>query len=90
MTDGRIRPAKVLRRLRFVIVTKLVMITSSFGIIISDRKTVNSRSLPRNWSLANAKAASVTTTIMTTVVMTVKTSVFSRYRPSGTVVKASA
>ena len=52
--------------------------------------TVKTRSRPRKSSREKAKAASVTTATITTVVTTVKISVFSRYRPSGTVVKASA
>ena len=37
-------------------VTKLVMITSSFGIIIRERNKVKARFFPRNSSLAKAKA----------------------------------
>ena len=81
---------KVFRSSRLVMVVKLVITTSSFGIIISARNRVNAISRPANRSLANAKAASVMTTSMSAVVPTVNQRVFSRYRPSGTVVKASA
>ena len=90
MTDGRISPRKVFRISRLVIVTKLVMITSSFGIIIRERNKVKARFFPLNSSLAKAKADSVITTIIIEVVATVKISVFSRYFPRGTAVKASA
>ena len=41
-------------------------------------------------AVAKAKAASTMTIIIRAVVMVVKTTVFNRYRPSGTAVKASA
>ena len=71
-------------------VTKFVMITSSFGIIIRARNSVKTRFLPRNESLANAKAASVVTKSISAVVTAVKSRVFSRYLPRGTEIKASA
>ena len=74
--DGRIRPQNVLRRPASVMVTKLVMMTSSLGIIISARKSVKARCLPRKFSRAKAKAASVMTTSIMAVVATVNTSVF--------------
>ena len=57
---------------RFVIVTKLVMITSSLGIIIRERNSTNSTFFPRKSSLAKAKAASVITASINAVVTTVK------------------
>ena len=48
------RPGKLLRRSRLVMVTKLVMTTSSLGIIIMDKKRANSRFLPRNSRRAKA------------------------------------
>ena len=57
-------------------VTKLVMMTSSLGIIISARKHVKAICLPRKFSRAKANAASVMTTSMMAVVATVNTSVF--------------
>ena len=89
MIEGRISPAKVLRISRFVIVTKLVMITSSLGIIIRERNRVNIRFLPGKDSLAKAKAANVITITMIPVVTIVKNRVFPRYRASGTEVNAS-
>ena len=73
-----------------VMVTKLVIITSSLGIIISESSSVNAMRLPRNSSRANANAASVITISISAVVTTVKSSVFMKYRASGTAVKASA
>ena len=81
---------KVLRSPALVMVTKLVMTTSSLGIIISDKNAVNARSLPRKLSLAKAKAASTVTASMMAVVMTVKRMVFRKYFASGTAWKASA
>ena len=89
MTEGRISPWNVFRIPKLVMVTKFVMITSSLGIIISDRNRRNAIFLPRNSSLANAKAARVITTTMMAVVRTVNTIVFTKYRPRGTDVKAS-
>ena len=62
---------KVFRRSRFVMVTKLVMTTSSAGIIIIERKMVNTRSLPLNCSREKAKAARIVTTSISSVVMMV-------------------
>ena len=73
-----------------VMVTKLVIITSSLGIIISESSSVNAMRLPRNSSRANANAASVITISISVVVTTVKSSVFMKYRASGTAVNASA
>ena len=70
-------------------VTKLVMITSSLGIIISARKHVKAICLPWKFSRAKAKAASVMTASIMAVVAAVKITVFRKYRPSGTAVKAS-
>ena len=81
---------KVLRSPAFVMVWKFVMTTSSLGIIISARKNVNTRSLPRNSSREKAKAASTVTTSITPVVTSVKITVLRKYLPSGTAVKASA
>ena len=78
-----------MRNPRSVTVVKLVMITSSFGIIIRDRNRVNTRFFPRNSSLAKAKADRVITASIMAVVARVKTKVFSRYFPRFTVVKAS-
>ena len=69
--------------------TKLVIITSSLGIIISDKNAANAIFLPRKLSRANANAASVTTISISAVVATVKISVFAKYLPSGTAVNAS-
>ena len=52
--EGRISPKKLLRRSRLVMVTKLVMTTSSVGIIIMDRNSPNTRFFPRNRSRAKA------------------------------------
>ena len=71
-------------------VTKLVMITSSFGIIIRERNKVKARFFPRNSSLAKAKAERVITTIIMAVVADVKIRVLRRYFPRGTAVNASA
>ena len=70
-------------------VTKLVMTTSSLGIIIRDRNRVKARSRPRKFSRAKAKAASTVTTSIIAVVATVKTMVLRKYPPRGTWVKAS-
>ena len=83
------RPTKVLRSPALVMVTKLVMTTSSLGIIISDKNSVNTRSFPRNSSRAKAKAASTVTTSISPVVSSVNTTVLAKYRASGTAVKAS-
>ena len=69
-------------------VTKLVMTTSSVGIIIRDRKAVKIRSRPRNRSREKAKAASTVTKSIRAVVITVNTRVFRKYRPKGTWEKA--
>ena len=66
----------MLRRPASVMVTKLVMMTSSLGIIISARKHVKANCLPRKFSRAKANAASVMTTSMMAVVATVKITVF--------------
>ena len=73
---------------KFVIVTKFVMITSSFGIIIRERKRENKRSFPLKSSLAKANAESTTTTSIMPVVTTVKTIVLKKYFASGTAVNA--
>ena len=70
-------------------VTKLVMTTSSVGIIIRDRNSANTRSLPLKFSRAKPYAASTVTMSIRPVVMTVKTMVLRKYPPSGTCVKAS-
>ena len=67
---------KVLRSPRSVMVTKLVMTTSSLGIIISERNAVKSRSLPGKSRRENANAASTMTTSMSAVVTAVKMTVF--------------
>ena len=69
-------------------VTKLVITTSSAGIIIRDKKAVKARSFPGKLSLAKAKAASTVTTSIRAVVARVKTTVLTRYRPRGTARKA--
>ena len=66
------------------------MTTSSLGIIISARKKVKTRSLPRNSSREKAKAASTVTISISAVVMSVKITVLRKYLPNGTAVKASA
>ena len=78
MIEGRIRPEKVLRIFRFVIVTKFVMMTSSFGIIIRERKSVKVRFFPVNFRRAKANAASVMTRSIAAVVTTVKNTVLAR------------
>ncbi len=74
---------------RLVMVTKFVMITSSLGIIIRDRNRTKARFFPLNSSLAKAKAASMITSSITAVVISVKIRVLARYFPKGTAVKAS-
>ena len=69
------RPVKVLRRPRLVMVTKLVIMTSSLGIIISDRNTTNAAFLPRKFSRAKANAASIVTISIRAVVTSVNISV---------------
>ena len=64
-----------MRRPRSVIVTKLVIITSSLGIIMSDSSRVKARRLPLNSSRAKAKAARVMTDNISSVVIKVNTSV---------------
>ena len=56
-------------------VWKFVMTTSSPGIIISARKSVKTRSLPRNSRREKAKAASTVTISISAVVRTVKIAV---------------
>ena len=70
------RPVKVLRRPQSVMVTKLVMMTSSFGIIISARNRAKTTFFPGKSSRAKANAAKRITTSMRAVVTRVKTSVF--------------
>ena len=70
-------------------VTKFVMMTSSFGIIIKDRNRAKAMFLPRNSSLAKAHAARVITISIIAVVITVKIRVFHKYLPRETVVNAS-
>ena len=72
-----------------VTVTKLVMTTSSAGIIISARKRPKVRSRPGKSSRAKAKAASTVTTSMAPVVTTVKITVLRKYFARGTARKAS-
>ena len=88
MTEGRIKPAKEFLKFRLVMVTKLVMTTSSLGIIIMERKITNISCFPLNSSLAKAKAAKMTTASISMVVITVKTRVLLKYFPRDTVVKA--
>ena len=64
--------------------------TSSFGIIIRERKSTNAIFFPLNSRRAKAKAASVITTSIIAVVSTVKMAVFAKYLKRGTAVKASA
>ena len=87
--DGRIKPVKVLRKSRFVIVTKFVMITNSFGIIIKDKNNTNTRFFPLNSNLANANAARIITISITAVVTSVNKTVLAKYFASGTAVNAS-
>ena len=65
-----------MRRPSDVIVWKLVMMTSSLGIIISARNSENTRFRPLNSSRANANAAGTITSIISPVVTTVNISVF--------------
>ena len=81
-------PRKVLRRFMFVMVTKFVMMTSSFGIIMSARNPMKRSDLPLKSSLANAYAAKTITSIMRAVVMSVKINVLRKYLASGTCVNA--
>ena len=81
-------PINVFRILRSVTVTKFVMMTSSLGIIISERNKRNTRFFPRNSSRAKANAARVITTSIRAVVATVKMRVFKKYLPRGTAEKA--
>ena len=69
---------------RLVMVTKLVMTTSSLGIIIRARNNVNIRSLPRKFSRAKAKAASTVTASIRAVVARVKITVLAKYLARGT------
>ena len=89
MTEGRIRPRKLLRRSILVTVTKFVMTTSSVGIIIKDRNRVKARSLPGKFNRAKAKAARMVTKSIRAVVARVKITVFRKYWPRGTAEKAS-
>ena len=89
VTDGRISPRNVLRSPSSVTVTKLVMMTSSLGIIISDRNAANRMFRPRNSSRAKANAENTMTISISAVVANVKINVFRKYRASGTAVKAS-
>ena len=84
MTEGRISPVKLFLRSQLVTVAKLVITTSSAGIIIIDKNSVNTRFFPFHSSRAKAYAASVLTATISAVVTTVK----SRYLPSGTAVNA--
>ncbi len=70
-----------------VMVWKFVITTSSEGIIISARNAVKSRFFPANSIRAKAKAARIVTKTISAVVMTVKITVLSRYRPRSTSVK---
>ena len=56
---------------------------------MSARKIRNTSSLPANSILANAYAARIVTTSITPVVISVKSSVFSKYLPRLTAVNAS-
>ena len=69
-------------------VTKLVITTSSVGIIISARKPVNTRFFPRKFSRAKAKAASTVTKSISAVVPKVNRMVLRKYPPRGTAEKA--
>ena len=69
---------KVLRISQEVMVAKLVITTSSLGIIIRERKSVKITFFPLNSSRAKAKAAKVMTTTISAVVMTEKITVFTR------------
>ena len=72
-----------------MIVTKFVITTSSFGIIIRDKNSVNAIFLPLNSRRAKAKAASIVTASMMAVVAMAKNAVFARYFARGTLVNAS-
>ena len=74
---------------QLVMVWKLVMTTSSLGIIMRERKRVKRRFFPRNSSRAKANAAGTITSIISAVVAKVKMMVLVKYRASGTRVKAS-
>ena len=74
---------------RFVIVVKFVITTSSLGIIIKAKNSENTRFFPGKFIRAKAYAASIVTTSMIAVVITVKISVLRKYFASGTAVKAS-
>ena len=65
-----------------------MIITSSFGIIIKERKAVKVKFLPLKSKRANAYAASTTTINIKAVVTTVKIKVFKKYLAKGTAVKA--
>ena len=78
VTEGRIKPIKEFRRSMLVMVTKLVMTTSSLGIIIRERNRVNTRSLPGKSSRAKAKAENTVTISITPVVATVKIRVLTK------------
>ena len=69
-------------------VTKFVMITSSFGIIINERNIANTMSFPLKSSLAKANADKMTTIIIIKVVTTVNMKVLKKYFASGTAVNA--
>jgi hypothetical protein len=71
-------------------VTKFVITTSSFGIIIRARKKAKRRFFPLKLNLEKAKAASMITTIISAVVTNVKIRVLRKYFASGTALKASA
>ena len=81
-------PKNVFLKSIFVIVTKFVMITSSFGIIISAKKRVKARFLPLKSRRAKANAASTITMSVMSVVASVKISVLSKYFARGTAVNA--
>ena len=78
----------VFLRFRLVIVTKLVITTNSFGIIIKAKNKVNTISFPLKSNLAKPNAARIDTIIISAVVNTANIVVFKKYLDSLTVVNA--
>ena len=67
----------------------MVITTSSLGIIISDKNSVNTRFLPLKFSLEKAKAEGMVINSISAVVIRVNIRVFRKYLPRETRVKAS-
>ena len=79
---------KVFLKSKLLIVTKLVIITNSLGIIINDKNKVNNSFFPLNSNLEKAKEAKIVTATIDNVVMSVNITVLNKYLPKGTAVKA--